>query len=166
LIALLDVNVLIALVWPNHLHHDLVLRWFRNQQRGGWATCSVTQSGFVRVSSNHRVLPAAKSPAEALSLLQELVTLPGHHFLTDDIEVATSDLVDPHRLLGYRQVTDAHLLAVALRHGARLATLDRGIRHLVPAGWDAGEVVLSLIGPEPGAFSFPPPAAPESGNPR
>ena len=142
--ALLDVNVLIALAWPNHLHHELVTRWFRRQQRNGWATCSVSQSGFVRVSSNSRILPGAKSPGEALSLLRELVALPHHHFLPDEVSLATSELINPQRIMGHRQVTDAHLLAVALSNDAQLATLDRGIRLLVPEGRVAEEAVRLL----------------------
>lgn len=138
--ALLDINVLVALAWPNHVHHGLALDWFRRNQPMGWATCPLTQSGFVRVSSNHRVMPEAKSPAECLLLLERIVALSGHTFWVDDLRLTETAYVDRLRLQGYRQVTDAHLLALALRHGGRLATLDRAVGTLLPHGWDAGTV--------------------------
>ncbi|NJL26657.1 MAG: PIN domain-containing protein [Thermoanaerobaculia bacterium] len=145
MVALLDVNFLVALAWPNHVHHTAALAWFERHHGEGWATCSVTQSGFVRVSSNKAVLPEAKTPHEALFLLRRIVALPHHVFWVDDVSLASSEHVDASRLLGYRQVTDAHLLALALRHGGRLATLDAGVRELVPRGRDRTEVV-ALVG--------------------
>jgi toxin-antitoxin system PIN domain toxin len=135
-IALLDVNVLVALAWPNHVHHDVALDWFKRSQSAGWATCPLTESGFVRVSSNQRAIPEAKSPQEAILLLRQVVALPHHHFLSDDISMARSQHVEERRLVGHRQVTEAHLLALALRHAARLVTLDRGVTGLVPRGVD------------------------------
>ena len=143
-VALLDVNLLIALAWPNHVHHDTALGWFKRNQVGGWATCPVTQSGFVRVSSNARVMPEARSPAEALLLLRRITGLPGHRFWADDISLPVTQLIDPSKLQGYRQVTDAHLLALALRYRGRLATLDDGIPGLVPSGYDPANTVCVL----------------------
>jgi toxin-antitoxin system PIN domain toxin len=144
-VSLLDVNLLIALAWPNHVHHRAGLRWFDRNRKSGWATCPLTQSGFVRVSSNAHFLPGARSPREALALLRRIVGLPDHVFWQDDISIAASDFVDETKLLGHRQITDAHLLAVAIRHGGRLATLDRGITHLVPASHSAEDVVCLVL---------------------
>jgi len=143
-VALLDVNVLIALAWPNHVHHELALEWFKERQPLGWATCPTTQSGFVRVSSNRQVLPNAKSPYEALLLLQRITALPHHVFWADDIAMTNSHFIAPMKIQGYRQVTDAHLLALALRQDGCLATLDRGVRHVVPEGFSANEVICLL----------------------
>jgi toxin-antitoxin system PIN domain toxin len=144
LIALLDTNVLIALSWPNHVHHEIALKWFTKHQRHGWATCPMTQSGFVRVSSNRAVIPEARSPGESAALLREILALPHHHFWADDISLAASEFVEMSRVVGFRQVTDAHLLALALRHGGCLATLDRDLRALVPSGYQADRVVVDL----------------------
>jgi toxin-antitoxin system PIN domain toxin len=145
MVGLLDVNVLIALAWPNHHHHRVALDWFRENQKAGWATCPLTQSGFVRVSSNHKAIPEAKSPHEAILLLRHIVALPHHQFWTDDVAFATSEYIAPEKLLGYRQTTDAHLLALALRHGGQLVTLDHGIRSLVPREYSAQEVVVLVV---------------------
>jgi uncharacterized protein len=144
LVSLLDVNLLIALAWRNHVHHQAALRWFDRNRKSGWATCPLTESGFVRVSSNAHILPNACSPREALGLLRRIVGLPGHVFWEDDISIATSEFIDETKLLGHRQITDAHLLAVAMRHDGQLATLDRGITHLVPAS-HSGKDVIRLV---------------------
>jgi toxin-antitoxin system PIN domain toxin len=144
-VSLLDVNLLIALAWPNHVHHRAALRWFERNRRSGWATCPLTQSGFVRVSSNARALPEARSPREALALLRRIIALSGHVFWQDDISIATSDFVDETKLVGHRQVTDVHLLALALRHEGKLATLDRGITHLVPSSHSAQQAVSLVL---------------------
>jgi hypothetical protein len=143
-VALLDVNVLVALAWPNHVHHAAAHTWFAGQRSRGWATCPLTESGFVRVSSNPRLTSDARRPAEAIELLRRMVTLPGHAFWGDETSLATSPHVAGERLIGYRQVTDAHLLAVALAHEGRVATFDRGLRAIVPPPVDPGQAVELL----------------------
>jgi hypothetical protein len=99
----------------------------------------------VRVSSNSKALPDAKSPQEAVWLLQRIVALPHHQFWPDDVSLATSSHFDANRLTGYRQVTDAHLLTLALHRGGRLATLDRKIQSLVPPGAAAADVIALVL---------------------
>ena len=138
---LLDVNILISLAWPNHVHHRAARRWFRDRPGDLWATTPVTESGFVRVSSNQAAIPSAVTPSEALALLARIRQVPGHVFLADPVElVAGQGRVNSDRITSYRLVTDAHLLAVAREHGARLATFDRGVATL--AGTGARDVVL------------------------
>lgn len=141
---LLDVNVLVALAWPNHVHHRRAHAWFAKVRTTGWATTPLTQIGFVRVSSNTRATPEARTPAEARALLRGIVAVEGHEFWPDDV-AATEEGGPFDRVVGYLQVTDAHLLGLALRRGGRLATFDGGVRDLVPAGADAGEI-LEVIG--------------------
>jgi toxin-antitoxin system PIN domain toxin len=141
--ALLDVNLLVALAWPNHVHHQPALAWFQRHHAAGWATCPVTESGFVRVSSNTASVPEARTPREAILILRRIVAFPHHEFWEDDASFAASS-IDEIPLVGYRQVTDTHLLMLALRRGGRLATLDGKIRSLVPRGQNASEV-LSLV---------------------
>lgn len=141
MIALLDVNALVALAWPNHVHHQVVHRWFAEQRARGWATCSITESGFMRVSSNPAATPEARTPAEALAQLERMVVVPGHHFWPDDVSPVLDELITREWILSHRQVTDAHLLSLAIRHGGRLATFDRGILQLVPRGHPARDAV-------------------------
>jgi len=131
---LLDVNVLVSLAWPNHLHHHRATVWFeRRPGRSKWATTPITEAGFVRISSNRAAIPSAVSPVEAHRLLNRIRAVKGHVFLPDDVEQVTGDLLEPDLMLTHRLVTDAHLLAVARRHRARLVTLDRGITSLAGA---------------------------------
>jgi hypothetical protein len=122
----------VALAWPNHIHHVRAQRWFRDVRADGWATCSVTESGFVRVSSNGRVIPDARSPEQAIALLGHMRALEGHTFWQDDVSPLDDDALPFGLVVGYRQVTDAHLLTLARRRGGRLATFDQGITELAP----------------------------------
>ncbi len=147
MVALLDVNLLVALAWPNHVHHRAAHRWFSGRTGHPWATCSIVELGFVRVSSNARAVPAAVSPQDAMALLRRITALPGHRFWPDDVRVAESAHVARARLVGPQQVTDAHLAGLAIRHGGCLATFDRGVRALVPQGVPPNAV--EVVPPEP-----------------
>jgi hypothetical protein len=126
------------LAWPNHVHHRRAISWFQRVRDEGWATCPLTESGFVRVSSNARVIPDARPPVDAIALLRRMREVPGHVFWPDDVSPADEEAGAFSRVVGYRQVTDAHLLTLAARNGARLATFDRGVGELMP---DADGVV-------------------------
>ena len=134
MIPLLDVNVLVALAWPNHIFHSQARKWFREQRRLGWATCPTTENGFVRVSSNSRIIPEAKSPREAALFLRDLIKSEGHVFWPEESSIVDDRWISIDRIHTHRQITDAHLLALALRNKGCLATFDRGIAHLLPEG--------------------------------
>ena len=144
MISLLDVNVLVALAWPNHIHHNRAHQWFANARGQGWATCPLTQSGFVRVSSNRKAIPDAVAPQEAIALLQRIILLSHHQFWHDQFSIADSKTVNRGKLFGYRQVTDAHLLGIALANAGRLATFDRGIESIVPQGISSDETLVFI----------------------
>lgn len=122
--ALLDVNALVALAWDSHVHHVAMRAWFTENALTGWATCPITESGFVRVSSNPIVLPSAIGVEAARGVLSALRAHPGHRFLTDDVSISEGDVP---AIAGYRQVTDAHLLTLSRRCGMRLVTFDASI---------------------------------------
>ena len=129
--ALLDVNVLIALAWPNHVHHEATRRWFTAHRGDGWATCPLTEAGFVRVSCNPSAVQHTVTPGEAIALLQRLRGLESHSFWPLDRSIADLPREIVSRLQGYRQITDAVLLAAAIQRGGTLATLDSGLAQLV-----------------------------------
>ena len=141
--CLLDINVLIALTWPSHVHHGPARRWFAENAPGGWATCPVTQLGFVRVSSTPRIIPEAVSPAVACDALRQMTAHPHHVFWPADVQIGRGAWNVFRRVMGHRQCTDAYLLAVALAQCGRLATLDRAISALVPPG-TSPEVVVQI----------------------
>ena len=129
---LLDTNLLIALAWPQHVHHAQAHAWFGKVGRKAWATCPLTQLGFVRISSNPKIIPDAVAPRDALAVLVTIVDLPGHRFLTADIAPIEAPVLGSFTLVGHRQVTDAYLLALAQHHDGKLATLDKGVAELMP----------------------------------
>jgi hypothetical protein len=129
---LLDVNVLVALTWPTHIHHLAARSWFDRVSGGGWATCPITQLGFVRVSSNSKAIRDAVTPREAVAVLKRLTDLPGHRFWPDEIPVTATGPFESLSLVGHRQVTDAYLVALAQHKGGKVATLDRGVPGLLP----------------------------------
>ena len=121
---LLDVNALVALAWDSHVHHAAMRAWFAEHRAAGWATCPVTESGFVRVSSNPKVLPSPIGVDAARGVLGALRALDGHRFLADDVSIVDADVPAP---AGHRQVTDAHLIALARRRETRVVTFDAGM---------------------------------------
>ncbi|HET8541697.1 MAG TPA: TA system VapC family ribonuclease toxin [Anaeromyxobacter sp.] len=131
--ALLDVNVLLALAWPNHQHHAAAQRWFAGAARRGWATCPPTELAFVRLSCNPAFTPGAVAPEEALRLLALVRKLRGHRAWTDLPPVAELSALE---LRGHQQVNDAYLLLVARRHRGVLATFDARIAAWAAAGED------------------------------
>ena len=141
MIILPDVNVLIAIAWPEHTFHELAIEWFDNIADDGWATSSVTEAGFVRISANASVVGDPVRPSDSCALLAELRRVGSHQFWIDDVEPSISEWFPRDRLVGYRQVTDAHLLALGRRHRGTVATLDRGLVSL-SKGLSESSVVL------------------------
>jgi toxin-antitoxin system PIN domain toxin len=131
--ALLDVNLLVALAWPNHTQHAAARHWFDSHSTQGWATTPITESGFVRVSSNRSAIPTATSPALAIEVLTAITGLDGHQFWLDDVAMVTSGLGDATLIRTHRDVTDAHLLALTQRHDGVLVTFDAHLARMLGA---------------------------------
>lgn len=125
--VLLDANVLIALAWPQHVHHDVAHRWFESNSRGPWATCELTQLAFVRISSNPAIIPEATSAVGALAVLREIVNQPGHVYWEGGPAPSESVALGAVAVVGHRQTTDAWLLELTRHHDGRLVTLDRAM---------------------------------------
>ena len=138
---LFDVNFLIALAWPNHMNHGMAVRWFKTYEKQKFATCPITETGFVRISMNPLVVGEAADAATAIKVLSGYRTLPGHVFWADELSASEALSAFPG-LSGHRQVTDAYLLALAARNGGRLVTFDRGMAELAGAGFTASLVVV------------------------
>jgi uncharacterized protein len=128
---LLDVNVLIALVRADHVAHKAAKRWFQQLGGGRWATCALTEAGFVRIITNPRFLDSPPEVGEALDMLQLMTRLPGHQFWTMDLSFLEAVAPVQEKLFGHQQVTDAYLLGLAIKKHGKLATFDRGVSRLV-----------------------------------
>ncbi len=128
---LLDANALIALGWPAHEHHERTLNWFKKHARQGWATCAFTQAAFVRIIAQPSFSGHAISVSELGELVLRNTAHPKHRLLTLDFGFEQVMGCCTGGLLGHRQITDAYLLTLAVRHQAKLVTFDSGIGQLL-----------------------------------
>lgn len=140
--ALLDVNVLVALFDPDHVHHEAAHAWFARHRAEGWATCPLTENGLVRVVSHPAYAPGAGWAALAVGRLRAFGQASDHRFWPDDVSLTDATLFDLASGLPHRQVTDLYLLGLAVRHGGRLATFDRDIPAAKVRGARPGSVEL------------------------
>jgi toxin-antitoxin system PIN domain toxin len=129
---LLDVNVLVALMWPAHDGHQRAQEWFAQNSKHGWATCPFTQASCIRILSNPSFSSDAVTPQEALKLLTTNLNHRSHLFWPDDISFAKAVEPIQKQIVGHQQVSDAYLLGLAIRHKAKLATMDRDVSMLLP----------------------------------
>ncbi len=124
--ALLDVNVLIALLEADHSLHARATNWFGSHARAGWASCPITQNGCVRIMS-HPGYPNALPVRAIMERLEEATASKFHEFWPDDVSLLDARVADSARIHGPRQLTDIYLLALAVRHGGRFVTLDSSV---------------------------------------
>jgi toxin-antitoxin system PIN domain toxin len=124
--ALLDVNVLIALLDADHTLHERATTWFGRHAKAGWASCPITQNGCVRIMS-HPGYPNAMPVQVVADRLREAAATPLHEFWPDDVSLLDDRVADPARIHGPRQLTDAYLLALAVRHGGPFVTFDASV---------------------------------------
>ena len=126
---LLDVNLLIALAWPQHVHHERAHTWFA-ELTTVWMTTPMTEAAFIRLSTNPSVVSHRVSMHDALAMLTAIRGVAGHEFLPDSSTLAEPAL-SLSAVVSSRQVTDAHLVNLAAASAARLATFDRGIEQML-----------------------------------
>lgn len=143
-VALLDVNVLVALFDGDHVHHEAAHDWFTQARRHRWATTAFTENGVIRILSNPAYHAAALTASSVRGHLQRFCALDGHVFWPGDVSLLQEDVITPHAVVTHRQLTDVYLLALAVRHDGCLATFDTSIplsvvkgataRHLLTLG--------------------------------
>jgi toxin-antitoxin system PIN domain toxin len=126
-IALLDVNVLVALFDPDHVHHDAAHDWFADTGRSAWATCPLTEAGFLRVLSNPAYGGTVPRAVELADRLRRFCSSDGHEFWQGEVSLLDTSLFDLSRAGGHRRLTDIYLLGLAHQRGGRLVTFDRTI---------------------------------------
>ena len=93
--ALFDVNVLIALFQPDHVHHQRAHTWWEKNQNSGWASCPITENGFVRILSQPKY-PMPQTVPSAIKLLNLAKASTDHAFWPD-----TVSLLDPGQLIQF-----------------------------------------------------------------
>lgn len=139
--SLLDVNVIVALLDPGHIFHDVAHQWFaaRSDQ---WATCPTTENGTIRVISNPKYPNPTGSAGAAADLISTMCLLPGHVFWPDTVSLLHPGSCRKELLSSSRQVTDSYLLALAVANSGRLATFDRRIVTSAIPGADRAVLIL------------------------
>jgi predicted nucleic acid-binding protein len=127
MIFLLDVNVLLAMRYADHVHSTRVDRWVsqlaaeHGHDSAIFATCPITELGFVRVGSGKAAY--AECVDAARDDLEDLKSSMGMRFIPDDLPARHL----PMWVRKWQQTTDGYLLALAKAHDGCLATLDRFI---------------------------------------
>lgn len=144
-VALLDVNVLVALANPDHIHHDAAHDWFADHHDGGWATCPLTENGFVRVLSHPQLGTRVERPETLIAMLDRFRRHEHHHFWPEHVSLTDQRIFNRAFIAGPRQLTDIYLLGLAINRKGLLATFDRTIP--VGAVLGATKSSLSVIAP-------------------
>jgi toxin-antitoxin system PIN domain toxin len=139
--ALLDVNVLIALLDAGHVMHRAATAWLEREIEHGWASCPITENGVVRIMSQP-AYPASRPTRVVAARLAAACRHPSHAFWAEDVSLLEPGLIEWSGILAHRQVTEAYLLALAVRHGGRLAAFDRRIAGEVVPGARAESLVI------------------------
>lgn len=139
---LVDVNLLLALVWPRHESHQTAHAWFAKSGQRAWATNPLTQLGVLRLLTNPQVTQGAVSANTALEVLREATGHPGHEFWPLDSPLPDSVQTLSARIRGHHQWTDAVLLGQAVQRDGVLVTLDAGVKTLAPAEFAAHVLLL------------------------
>jgi toxin-antitoxin system PIN domain toxin len=141
-VALLDVNVLVAIFDPAHLHHEDAHAWFSRNRKYGWATCPMTINGCVRVLSSPAYKSVDATPAEVIERLRGFCATPDHHFWADSVALTDETLFRASAIGGHQKITDAYLLGLAVRNHGRLATFDGAIPSKAVLGATPGNLVF------------------------
>ncbi|MGA3370932.1 MAG: TA system VapC family ribonuclease toxin [Terracidiphilus sp.] len=142
---LLDVNVLLAWLWPAHEAHNAASGWIHNHRQEPWATCPITEMGFLRIVTNRSFSPHAPAWAEAAGVLRRHTEDGSRHcFWQDSLTLAELDMSFGRRIKRPGQIAGAYLLALAMHHGGRMVTYDYRMEALAPEGSAEREALAIL----------------------
>jgi uncharacterized protein len=126
-VALLDVNVLLALFHEGHVHHDVAHDWFVDSGASGWASCPMTENGLLRILSNPARVKEHLPLHEVRDLLKTFCEHSAHQFWPDDLSLRDADRFNFAAIRGHQQLADVFLLGLAVKHGGRFVTLDQRV---------------------------------------
>ncbi len=143
MVALLDANVLIALIDPHHIHHEAADDWFAHNRQQGWATCAATENGLLRVVCNPSYQGTRATLKDGIVSLGRLCEMRGHVFWSELLSIRDSRIFRWNHVQGHRQLTDLYLLGLAVINRGKLVTFDKGIS--IRAIADATAINLEII---------------------
>jgi toxin-antitoxin system PIN domain toxin len=137
---LLDVNVLLALSDPMHIHHEAAHHWFAKKGYQAWATCPITENGFIRIASHPNYPNRPGDVPAVLGILRRFCEAQGHQFWTEDLSIL--EILEPDSIITHAQITDLYLAGLAANKNGKLATFDQRIPvDVVQGGLDAFELI-------------------------
>lgn len=141
---LLDLNVLIALTEPEHIHRQKAERWFLSTGKDNWGVCPLTEAGFIRITTNPAMLSGTITMERAIAILQALSTHRGYHYwpITDAESWVAVTASFSSRISGHQQITDAYLLGLAIKEDGVLVTFDRGFKYMAGPEFSRNLLVL------------------------
>lgn len=141
-IYLLDVNLLLALSDPMHIHHEPAHKWFEEKGQAAWATCPLTENGFIRVASHPNYPNRPGDVPAVLSILRKLRAVQGHQFWAEDLSIL--EILGTSTIITHAQITDIYLIGLAVHNKGKLATLDQHMPSgAVRGGKDTVEVIVA-----------------------
>lgn len=141
MIALLDVNMLIALFDAAHVDHLKAHAWLSANRSQGWATCPLTENACIRIMSQPSY-PGRLTVEDIAERLHLATQAPDHSFWPDDIRLTDTTRFNHSLMPNSRHLTDNYLLALAVRHSGCLVTFDAGIRIQAVIGASAQNLVV------------------------
>jgi toxin-antitoxin system PIN domain toxin len=139
--CLLDINLLLALMDLAHVHHERSHRWFAEKGHRAWATCPLTENGFIRIASHPNYPNRPGNVPAVFAILRKACKTPGHQFWTDNLSIV--EMLEQDTIITHAQITDVYLLGLAVHKRGKLATLDQRIPvDAVRGGRKALELIL------------------------
>lgn len=141
-VDLLDINVLVALFDPAHIHHESAHAWLGANRKRGWATCPLTENGVVRVLSQPGYRRDPPTPAQVVDRLTTFRASGDHAFWPDELSLCDANHFESMLPATSRQLTDVYLLALAIQRGGRLVTFDRTIPIAAVVGAERRHLVI------------------------
>lgn len=141
---LLDLNVLIALTEPEHIHRRKAERWFLSTGKDNWGVCPLTEAGFIRITTNPALQAGTITLERAIEILQSLRSHSGYRYwpITDTESWVAVTARFAARITGHQQITDAYLLGLAIKEDGVLVTFDRGIKYMAGAEFSRNVLIL------------------------
>ena len=141
---LLDVNVLIALTEPGHIHYEMAQKWFNSSGKNSLGICPLTEVGFVRVTTSPSFRPGPRTQEQAIAILQMLKGQSGYRYWKIDENETWVMVTTPFasRIFGHQQVTDAYLLGLAIKEDGVLVTFDKAIEYMAAPEFSRNLLVL------------------------
>jgi len=137
---LLDINFLLAVFFKKHPHHEKAAQYYREFSAHGWATCPITENGFLRIGLQQVFRDEAQSSSNLRNALRAWKLNSNHQFWADDISI-TNDLI--LEIPENKSVTELYLLALAVKNGGKFISFDKRIQADLVRGGKSALIVIS-----------------------